>query len=197
VAAASLKLGGSLGSMGGRPPCRLRSARTTGAGFGATTPAADPPQDEETVLPNASVGIDRLRALLRRPRSRLSATALRFHRQAIRGAASLRLHLVGRPLEPQPTVAVISLARPAGVDARAGLAVARPTSPEAAPTSPEPASWSPTGTPPSHQPALLADGRLGRRSAPRLRPAGGTDREAVVRPPSPSSRSSAGEPPGG
>jgi murein DD-endopeptidase MepM/ murein hydrolase activator NlpD len=125
-------------------------------------------------LPNASVGIDRLRALLRRPRSRLSATALRFHRQAIRGAASLRLHLVGRPLEPQPTVAVISLARPAGVDARAGLAVARPTSPEAAPTSPEPASWSPTGTPPSHQPALLADGRLGRRSAPRLRPAGGT-----------------------
>ncbi len=91
------------------------------AGPVADTPAAGPPQDEETVLPNASVGIDRLRALLRRSGSGPSKGAVRFHRRAIRAALTLRTRLVGRAPEPLPIVAVAHLAGSSGLDARIGV----------------------------------------------------------------------------
>ncbi len=75
-------------------------------------------------MPNASVGIDRLRAVLRRARSGQSTAATRFHRRAVRWAVALRRSFAFGSLQPQPGVAVVHLARRMPLEARIELEMA-------------------------------------------------------------------------
>lgn len=100
-------------------------------------------------MPNASVGIDRLRAILRRARSgpstgaspsdaspsttRSSAPSLtpsarvaRFHRRAIRWVVGLRQRFSTPSLEPRAPVAVVHLARQVDVEVRIEIGTLHP-----------------------------------------------------------------------